>query len=41
MERKYDKHIFEIFQIIKKLTAEKKKPVEVEKPKEPIGFRRN
>lgn len=40
MERTYDKHIYEIFQIIKKLT--KKKEVNTdEKPKELMGFRRD
>ena len=33
IERKYDKHIYEIFKVIKYLTTEK------EKPKEKIGFR--
>ena len=39
MERKYDRHIFQIFQIIKKLTAIKNKPLEFDKPKDPIGFK--
>jgi hypothetical protein len=39
MERKYDKHIYQIFAAIKSLEAEKKKPVIEEKPKEKIGFR--
>lgn len=34
MERKYDKHIYEIFQVIKRLTTEEVRP------KEKIGFRR-
>jgi len=40
MELKYDKNISEIFKVIKYLVAEKDKPKEIEKPKEPIGFRK-
>lgn len=39
MEHKYDKHIYEIFTAIKQLKEEKRKPVEIEKPKEKMGFR--
>lgn len=39
MERKYDKHILNIFDTIKQLKADKKKPVIEIKPAEPIGFR--
>jgi len=38
MERKYDKHIYQIFAAIKSLEDEKKKPVAIEPPKEPMGF---
>jgi phage regulator Rha-like protein len=39
MERKYDKHIFQIFTAIKGLKADKKKSVGIDKPRELIGFR--
>lgn len=39
MERKYDKHILNIFDTIKQLKADKKKPAQELAPKEPIGFR--
>jgi len=40
MERKYDKHIYNIFTAIKELRAEKKKSPEIEKSKEKLGFKR-
>ncbi len=39
MERKYDKHIFNIFETIKQLRGERKKLILEEKPKERMGFR--
>jgi hypothetical protein len=39
MERRYDKHIFQIFTAIKELKADKKKLVGIDKPRELIGFR--
>ncbi len=39
MERKYDKHILNIFDTIKKLKADKKRSIVGENPKGPIGFR--
>ncbi len=39
MERKYDKHIFNIFETIKQLRGERKKLAVEEKLKERMGFR--
>jgi len=39
MERKYDKHIFQIFTALKELKGDKKKPIGIDRPRERIGFR--
>lgn len=40
MERKYDKHIYHIFETIKKMHDDQKKLMSEKTHREPIGFRR-